>query len=616
MTKQKSTKRALLLSALALLMCVSMLIGSTFAWFTDSVTSGNNKIVSGNLDVVLEYKTDWTEDWEEVNKDTKLFKEGALYEPGYTEIVYLRVSNAGSLALKYNLMVHISSEKYSTNVKGDPLKLSDYLQIGTYCQDEYSSGFNYADSLMPVMFGTREAALNSIKESGSGFAKLSTADSIVKSDAPLLAGDQTAQVMALVLTMPETVGNEANYKSDTEAPQINLGISLVATQYTDEKDSFNNQYDKDAEYPNDPWDGTYDTAWYFENPDADYFTLSRPEQLAGLAALVDGTAAIPADSNFNGTLPVTFKDQTIYLDSDVDLGLTDENGEPLSFDPIGDKSAFAGTFDGNGHTISNLYQSGWAFGYNWNYYGSIGLFGKLENATVKNLTISGAETFVEGGDVGGITGSAIGNCTFENITITDSKIATYNNGLGGIIGWSRAGNYTFKNITIAEDVVLGGLWGSFDSSIGGVVGQGEPGATYNFEKVDIDCRLDAYNDVTASYDYYNYRMSGMIIGRLAETTTIDGVNYPDTSKYNITCTDVTVTYGTWANYQYCRAAGARGVRVEPGYQYSGLAADYDHSVCTVHHMELIPFDQIFGGDQYGVKGLKTYDGVTVIYNNK
>ena len=53
MTKQKSTKRALLMSALALLMCVSMLIGSTFAWFTDSVTSAGNKIQAGTLDIEL-----------------------------------------------------------------------------------------------------------------------------------------------------------------------------------------------------------------------------------------------------------------------------------------------------------------------------------------------------------------------------------------------------------------------------------------------------------------------------------------------------------------------------------------------------------------------------------
>ncbi len=243
MMKTKSTKRALLSSVLALVLCVSMLVGTTFAWFTDSVTSGNNKIVAGNLDVVLQYKTDWADEWATVDENTKIFKEGALYEPGYTEVVYLRVSNAGSLALKYNLMVNIASEKASTNVNGKEFKLSDYLQIGTYCQDEYSSGFNYADILMPTMFGTREAALSNVT-----LAKLSTADSIVASNAPVLAGEQTAQVMAIVLTMPETVGNEANYDAAVAAaPEINLGINLIATQYTDEEDSFGSDYDKDAQ---------------------------------------------------------------------------------------------------------------------------------------------------------------------------------------------------------------------------------------------------------------------------------------------------------------------------------------------------------------------------------
>ena len=363
-----------------------------------------------------------------------------------------------------------------------------------------------------------------------------------------------------------------------------------------------------APSPVDKWDGTADTSWYDPaNPLIEY-SINTAEQLAGLAELVSGDT--------------TFKGVTFTLESNLDLYCEDTtaaaDGDPLSFRPIGDKSkngTFEGKFDGNGKTISNLYQNGWDLGYSWDVYGSYGLFGNLNDATVKDLTITGAESYIEGGDVGGITGSATGTCVFENITITDSDFATYNNGNGGIIGWSGAGNYTFKNITIAEDVTLAGLWGSFDSSIGGIVGQAEPGATYNFENVDIACRLDVYNDVTASYDYYNYRMCGMIIGRLEETTTIDGVNYPDTSKYNITCEDVSVTYGEWADYHYCRAAGARGVRAEAGYSYNGIAADYDHSVCTVHHLECIVFDQIFGGAQYGVKGLAAYDGVTVTYNN-
>ena len=366
---------------------------------------------------------------------------------------------------------------------------------------------------------------------------------------------------------------------------------------------------EDAAAECDTWDGTADTSWYDPANPQNSYEISTAEQLAGLAELVSG------DTTFAGV--------TFTLVNDIDLYCEDTtpsaDGDPLTFRPIGDHSkngTFEGTFDGADNTIKNLYQNGWDLGYEWGAYGSYGLFGNVNNAIIKNLTIEGSESYIEGGDVAGVTGSATGTCVFENITIKDSDIATYNNGCGGIIGWSGAGNYTFKNITLAEDVTLAGLWGSFDSSIGGIVGQGEPGATYNFENVEVACRIDAYNDCTASYDYYNYRMCGMLIGRLAKTTTIDGVNYPDVTQYNINCNDVTVIYDDWANYHYCRAEGARAKRVEAGYSYDGIAADYDHSVCTVHHMELIEFDQIFGGAQYAVKGLKAYDGVNVVYNNK
>ena len=103
MKTMKSTKRALLASVVALFLCFSMLLGTTYAWFTDSASSASNVITAGNLDVVLEYKTAWDDEWAPVEADTLLFNDEALYEPGYTEIVFLRVSNAGSLALKAQL---------------------------------------------------------------------------------------------------------------------------------------------------------------------------------------------------------------------------------------------------------------------------------------------------------------------------------------------------------------------------------------------------------------------------------------------------------------------------------------------------------------------------------
>ena len=74
---KNTIKRSLLASVFALVLCVAMLVGSTFAWFTDAATTGVNKIQSGKLDVKLTYLTDNNE-WKEVTKDTKLFKDGAL----------------------------------------------------------------------------------------------------------------------------------------------------------------------------------------------------------------------------------------------------------------------------------------------------------------------------------------------------------------------------------------------------------------------------------------------------------------------------------------------------------------------------------------------------------
>ena len=98
MTNKKGIKRSLLMSALALLLCVSMLIGSTFAWFTDSVTSAGNIIKSGKLDVEM-YWADGTKavpaagsaDWKNAASGA-IFKYD-LWEPGYTEVRHIKIEN-------------------------------------------------------------------------------------------------------------------------------------------------------------------------------------------------------------------------------------------------------------------------------------------------------------------------------------------------------------------------------------------------------------------------------------------------------------------------------------------------------------------------------------------
>ena len=81
MTNRKSTKRALLGSVMAMVLCLAMLVGATFAWFTDTASTGVNKIQAGNLDVKLMYSTDM-QTWKEATDKTKLFDDNALWEPG------------------------------------------------------------------------------------------------------------------------------------------------------------------------------------------------------------------------------------------------------------------------------------------------------------------------------------------------------------------------------------------------------------------------------------------------------------------------------------------------------------------------------------------------------
>ena len=292
---------------------------------------------------------------------------------------------------------------------------------------------------------------------------------------------------------------------------------------------------------------------------------------------------------------------TVKLMNDIDLYEMGEDGEPVTFNPIGANTAyFKGTFDGQGHTIKNMYQSGWALNYHWDNYGTIGLFAYLWNATIKDVTIENAECFVEGGNVAAIAGCAWGNCTFENITVKNSTFATYNNRAAGIVGYTGGGGtMTFKGITIDGDTVIAGLWGSFDSSLGGVVGSIQDPTKHVFENVTVECRLDAYNDVTAAYKYYAYRMCGMLIGRIP----VDANNQPILD--NVTIGDnVVIDYSGMPDYTYTNASGS-WKRVEAGYAYDGVDMTQYPEAEVIYK----PLNSMFGGQQYGSYGQDDHEDI-------
>ncbi len=198
MTSSKSTKRALISSTLALLMCVAMLIGTTFAWFTDTASTGVNKIQAGNLDVALEMKDG--DNWVSAEGKTLTFKtkdnraaDKILWEPGCTyELPQLRVVNKGNLALKYKIQI--------TGIQGDA-KLNEVID-----------------------WTINDADIN-------------------LTEGHLTAG-QTGDAFTIKGHMQDTANND--YQNLTID---GIGITVYATQDTVENDSIGNTYDKDAVYP-------------------------------------------------------------------------------------------------------------------------------------------------------------------------------------------------------------------------------------------------------------------------------------------------------------------------------------------------------------------------------
>ena len=234
MTKKHSTKRSLIASILILCLCFTSLIGTTFAWFTDSVTSANNVIKTGNLDIKAEYTLDG-ETWNDFDGAADLFQKGA-WEPGHTEVVAIRITNVGSLALKYKVNMNIVEEIVGKSVQGNDIILSDILKVSTLTQQTGMVG----DITVALAFnGENKVAY----ENTASFK-----DSNVLKEEKELAPD-AAHYLVVKVDMPETVGNEANHDG-TNKPSIEFGIDILATQFTAESDSFGNGYDEDALYQN------------------------------------------------------------------------------------------------------------------------------------------------------------------------------------------------------------------------------------------------------------------------------------------------------------------------------------------------------------------------------
>ncbi len=255
------TRKSLLTSVLSLLLCCAMLVGTTFAWFTDSATSAINKIQAGNLDIEVYYATQEDvvdgkiadDKWKVLNETDPVFNQNALWEPGYAEVAYFKFVNKGTLALEYQMNVDIIDEKAGINVAGELFTLSDYIQA--YCNNSATWGFTpLTNRDMACINPPYAPAVWSDKLSTAHQAGVALPDGTnpLALDSWQWLEPNEEYYCTLVLFMPTTVGNEANYGE--LKPTIDLGINVIATQYNwvNEKDSFDQNYDENAVFPEKP----------------------------------------------------------------------------------------------------------------------------------------------------------------------------------------------------------------------------------------------------------------------------------------------------------------------------------------------------------------------------
>lgn len=408
-----------------------------------------------------------------------------------------------------------------------------------------------------------------------------------------------------------------------------------------------------------PWDGTTATAYTGTGTESDPYLIATAEQLAYFRIQVD-----------NGK---DYAGEFVKLSNDINLN-------SKNFDPIGwgyayeqhnrevdgvhiPGKVFKGTFDGNGKTIFGLYQNGWDLeaedpknrDYTYTNCG-FGLFAAACDATFRNLTISGAEVIVECVEAGILVGLSQGACKYENINIYKSTIANYQRPAGGVVGEvspkyvdgkAVADTQLFTNINIGSAVVVGSLWGDFDTPVGGVIGARWDDSNVTkiqMENVTVSCQLDVYSDVTAAYQWYAYRRAGMLIGN-TDTPPADGKNAKKATAPFLICVEdqntgantVKVYLGGWNDYHYCRFSNEQNpgrnypwVRVEEGRNNSAYSnpryghptdangkqvTDANHAhgaedpIPECHNVS-IPFNQLYGGGQgvYGVSAHKNAEG--------
>ncbi len=211
--KQTPYKRiALVLSLCALVIWGILGTGTSLAWFTDTAEEVTNIFHFADFELVVSHRLADGE-WEEIDGQTEIFDKEALYEPGYVQVVYLKVENKGSVPFNFYTAVNVNGSVVATNVFGQKFMLQDYLKFG-------------------VTTAASEAEMdNSVREREAAAAIADSPLHNYATDAARLEPNAT-RYLALIVRMPQYVDNVANYRGET-VPKVELGITVKADQITD-----------------------------------------------------------------------------------------------------------------------------------------------------------------------------------------------------------------------------------------------------------------------------------------------------------------------------------------------------------------------------------------------
>ena len=386
MKRKNAARSALFTSIISLLLCVSMLVGTTFAWFTDEVKSGVNTIAAGNLDVEL-YHGKNANPADKVNEGTLLFTDESgkvieHWEPGVVAFTNLKVANVGTLALRYQLSINSTEQNYFVDGDGVQHTLSEALKVAV---------------VKGGVSGNRAAVVAEGAKNGWSALKSFTLPGV-------LEADKTSETYGIVIYWEpgnnayDNMFNMNNGKStsDKNPLSITLGVNLFATQEMYEDDSFGPDYDIDA--------------WHTE---------MEVQTASDLQAAVNN-----ADS---GTKIVLMDD--VKLDEPLVIPALDASTYSLRSAPVGIG------LDLNGKTITTAYDATTEkHQYAIDNYGSLVIYGGtieargIYNQDGANLTVNGTKIVNLDTNGGSSIWSYGGNVVLNNAELIGYSGCVYSKG--------------------------------------------------------------------------------------------------------------------------------------------------------------------------------------------